>query len=104
LRGEVRAGFCGWLQAKRPDLVPEYERLYANNRAYLPAKKRAEISSLVRGWGSGRRMRRARQSGMASSAGDAVVGDPRRPQAKAEAGGGGHRGRTRGRAAQSKRF
>jgi DNA repair photolyase len=107
LRGEVRDVFFGWLQAKRPDLVPEYERLYANGRAYLPPKKRAEVSSLVRGWGSGRRMKRARQSGMAtspSSAGDAVVGDPRRPQAKAEDGGGVHRGTTRGRAAQAKLF
>src|SRR4051795_13617892 len=34
LRGEVKDVYFGWLREKRPDLVPEYERLYGK-RAYL---------------------------------------------------------------------
>jgi DNA repair photolyase len=55
LRGEVRDVFFGWLEAKRPDLLPEYERLYSNGRAYLPPKKRNQIASVVKGWRSARR-------------------------------------------------
>jgi DNA repair photolyase len=38
LRDEVRDVFFAWLETKRPDLLPRYEKLYAGNRAYLPAK------------------------------------------------------------------
>ncbi|HWM55720.1 MAG TPA: radical SAM protein [Solirubrobacterales bacterium] len=62
LKGEVRDVFFGWLKAKRPDLLPEYERLYANGRAYMRSDERSRISSVVRGWGRGRRGGEKRQS------------------------------------------
>jgi DNA repair photolyase len=59
LRDEVRDVFFGWLRAKRPDLLPRYERLYAGGRAYLPPAQRSEVTKVVRGWGrSGARRRR----------------------------------------------
>jgi len=61
LRDEVRQVFFAWLETKRPDLLPRYEKLYANNRAYLPSKKRAEVTKVVKGWGRSRR-REERQS------------------------------------------
>lgn len=76
LRGEVRDVFLGWLQAKRPDLLPRYETLYPNRRAYLPSTEQKRLQSLVKGWGSNRR--------------------------RAPAGGAGHR--TRGQARQGKLF
>ncbi|HEX8689528.1 MAG TPA: radical SAM protein [Solirubrobacterales bacterium] len=54
LRDEVRDVFFAWLETKRPDLIPRYEKLYANGRAYLPAKQRSSVTSVVRGWGRGR--------------------------------------------------
>ena len=54
LRGEVRDVFFGWLEEKRPDLLPRYERLYARG-AYLPSEERRRLGSLVKGWGSNRR-------------------------------------------------
>jgi DNA repair photolyase len=54
LRNEVRDVFFGWLQAKRPDLLPRYEKLYAGGRAYMPAAERARVTSPVKGWGRGR--------------------------------------------------
>jgi DNA repair photolyase len=62
LRDEVRDVFFAWLEAKRPDLIPKYEQLYANGRAYLPAKQRGEVTKVVRGWGKSRRDREERQS------------------------------------------
>jgi len=41
LRPGVKQHFMGWLAAKRPDLVPEYERLY-RNRAYLSKPRRTK--------------------------------------------------------------
>src|SRR4030081_469097 len=38
LRGEVREVFMGWLQAKRPDLVARYKRLYSRG-AYAPRRE-----------------------------------------------------------------
>ncbi len=58
LRDEVRDVFFAWLQAKRPDLIPEYERLYAGNRVYLPARERDRVTSVVPGWGRNRGGRR----------------------------------------------
>jgi DNA repair photolyase len=55
LRGEVRDVFFAWLEAKRPDLLPRYERLYPGRRAYLPSDEQSRLRSLVRGWGSNRR-------------------------------------------------
>ncbi|HET7053811.1 MAG TPA: radical SAM protein [Solirubrobacterales bacterium] len=51
LRDEVRDVFFAWLEAKRPDLLPRYEKLYANKRAYMPLEQRKQVSSVVRGWG-----------------------------------------------------
>jgi DNA repair photolyase len=58
LRDEVRDVFFAWLEAKRPDLLPNYEQLYANGRAYLPTKQRNRVTSVVRGWGRGRSRKR----------------------------------------------
>jgi DNA repair photolyase len=54
LRDEVRDVFFAWLQAKRPDLIPRYEKLYADGRAYLRQPERNRVTSAVRGWGRGR--------------------------------------------------
>jgi len=63
LRDEVRDVFFGWLQAKRPDLLPRYEKLYANGRAYLPPAQRKQVTSVVKGWGrSGRCSKEGRHS------------------------------------------
>ena len=51
LRDEVRQVFFAWLETKRPDLIPKYEELYSGGRAYLPSKKRGEVTKVVRGWG-----------------------------------------------------
>jgi DNA repair photolyase len=51
LRDEVRDVFFAWLEAKRPDLIPRYEKLYAGNRAYLPTPIRSRVTRAVRGWG-----------------------------------------------------
>jgi DNA repair photolyase len=68
LRDEVRHVFFGWLEAKRPDLIPRYEQLYSHG-AYLPPRERTRLSNLVKGWGRNRRR---------SSAGGAGGGDPAR--------------------------
>lgn len=63
LRDEVRDVFFAWLQEKRPDLLPRYERLYANGRAYMRPEQRKQATRAVRGWGrSGRRGKGDRQS------------------------------------------
>ncbi len=54
LRDEVRDVFFAWLQAKRPDLIPRYEKLYADGRAYLRQPERSRLTSVVRGWGRDR--------------------------------------------------
>jgi DNA repair photolyase len=46
LRGEVRKIFFDWLKAKRPDLIPEYERLYRRG-AYAPPEIRRRLTGLV---------------------------------------------------------
>ena len=48
LRGEVRDIWFDWLRAKRPDLVPRYERLYARG-AYATPAERERLSALVSG-------------------------------------------------------
>jgi DNA repair photolyase len=47
LRGEVRNIWFDWLRAKRPDLVPRYEKLYARG-AYAPNAERERLSALVK--------------------------------------------------------
>ncbi len=54
LRDEVRDVFFGWLEAKRPDLIPRYEKLYSRG-AYLPTRERTRLGNLVKGWGMRRR-------------------------------------------------
>jgi DNA repair photolyase len=95
LRGEVRDVFFGWLQAKRPDLVPAYEQLYSRG-AYLPSKERKRLGDLVKGWGRGRRA-----ASSAGGAGGAAPG-PRAP--RSTAGKRTPRDRTRGTAPQGKLF
>src|SRR3954447_10858819 len=46
LRGEVRDIWFDWLKAKRPDLVPRYEQLYARG-AYLPKREQERLSRMV---------------------------------------------------------
>jgi DNA repair photolyase len=57
LRDEVRDVFFGWLEAKRPDLLPKYEQLYSG-RAYMRPEMRARATRAVKGWGRGGRGRR----------------------------------------------
>jgi DNA repair photolyase len=47
LRGSTRDVFMGWLRVKRPDLVPEYERLYAN-RSRLGSDDRGRVEAPLR--------------------------------------------------------
>jgi DNA repair photolyase len=54
LRDEVRDVFFAWLETKRPDLLPRYEKLYANKRAYLRSEQRKRATRAVRGWGRNR--------------------------------------------------
>jgi DNA repair photolyase len=60
LRGEVKDVFFGWLRAKRPDLVPEYERLYGR-RAYMRPDDRRVATRAVKGW-SAARMRSSKRA------------------------------------------
>jgi DNA repair photolyase len=94
LRDEVRDVFFGWLEAKRPDLIPRYEQLYSRG-AYLPPKERSRLSSLVGGWG------RRRAAPSAGGAGGGVPG-PRAP--RSTAGKRTPRDRTRGTAPQERLF
>jgi DNA repair photolyase len=47
LRPGVKEVFMSWLSAARPDLVPRYERLYAE-RAYAPNAEKKRLGKLVR--------------------------------------------------------
>jgi DNA repair photolyase len=53
LRGEVKDVFFAWLEAKRPDLLPQYEQLY-NGRAYLQPQQRKRATRALKGWGRSR--------------------------------------------------
>ena len=58
LRDEVKDVFFGWLEAKRPDLLPRYEELYQRPRLHAPrAAQHAHAGR--QGWGSGRRRSRS---------------------------------------------
>ncbi|HEY5709022.1 MAG TPA: radical SAM protein, partial [Solirubrobacterales bacterium] len=54
LRDEVKDIFFAWLEAKRPDLLPRYKKLYAGGRAYMRPEQRKEATRAVRGWGKNR--------------------------------------------------
>ncbi|HXS33172.1 MAG TPA: radical SAM protein [Solirubrobacterales bacterium] len=58
LRDEVKDVFFAWLEQKRPDLLPRYEKLY-KGRAYLRPEQRKQTTRAVRGWG--RTTRRAKE-------------------------------------------
>ena len=60
LRDEVKDVFFAWLEQKRPDLLPRYEKLY-RGRAYMPPEQRQRATRAVRGWGQGRREKGGRQ-------------------------------------------
>lgn len=53
LRGEVKDVFFGWLETKRPDLLPKYEQLY-RGRAYLQPEQRKQATRALKGWGRSR--------------------------------------------------
>jgi DNA repair photolyase len=84
LRGEVKGVFFGWLREKRPDLVPEYERLYGR-RAYMRPEDRKKTTRALRSWGSARMRARAegsqpsaqRSEQMGSGSSREPVGDSR---------------------------
>ena len=46
LRGEVRGIFFDWLRAKRPDLIPRYERMYRRS-AYAPSEVQKRVARLT---------------------------------------------------------
>ena len=54
LRGEVRDVFFGWLEAKRPDLLPKYEQLYSGDRAYMRPEQRKRVTRAVKALGQNR--------------------------------------------------
>jgi DNA repair photolyase len=61
LRDEVKDVFFAWLEAKRPDLIPRYEKLY-RGRSYMRPEHRKQVTQAVRGWGrSTRRAKEGRQ-------------------------------------------
>ncbi len=53
LRDEVKDVFFAWLEAKRPDLLPQYEALYSS-RAYMRPAQRKQATRAVRPWGRAR--------------------------------------------------
>jgi DNA repair photolyase len=61
LRDEVRDVFFAWLEAKRPDLIPRYEKLYSGDRAYMRPEDRKLTTRAVRGWGRTRAGRREKR-------------------------------------------
>jgi DNA repair photolyase len=83
LRDEVKDVFFAWLETKRPDLLPRYEKLY-KGRAYLRPEQRKQATRAVRGWGrSSRRAKEGRQppprtlkSGSRRSSGEGAAGPP----------------------------
>jgi DNA repair photolyase len=80
LRDEVREVFLGWLAAKRPDLLPTYERLYANGRAYMRPADRRAATRAVRGWRGGRARRSRRDGGDRAERRTAPAADPPAPR------------------------
>jgi DNA repair photolyase len=50
LRDEVKDVFFAWLEAKRPDLLPRYTKLY-KGRSYMQPSDRQKLTRRIRGWG-----------------------------------------------------
>jgi DNA repair photolyase len=63
LRDEVKDVFFAWLEAKRPDLLPRYEQLYANGRSNMRPEQRKRAMRAVRGWGRNRRRKSSPPAG-----------------------------------------
>ena len=61
LRDEVKDVFFAWLQERRPDLLPRYEKLYSRGRAYMRPEERNRVTRAVRGWGRGRKKQQVRR-------------------------------------------
>jgi DNA repair photolyase len=76
LRGEVKDVYFGWLREKRPDLMPEYERLYGG-RAYMRPEDRQKTTRALKGWGQ-QRMRSNYVEGAQKTSGPFVTG-PKTP-------------------------
>jgi DNA repair photolyase len=74
LRGEVKDVYFGWLREKRPDLVPEYERLYGK-RAYMRPEDRKKTTRALRGWGQ-QRMRSNYIEGAQKTSGEEAKTQP----------------------------
>lgn len=77
LRDEVRDVFFGWLRAKRPDLLPRYEELYADGRAYMRPADRARTASVIKGWGQDLNARSRQRPASSPAAERPAVGGPR---------------------------
>ena len=45
LRDEVRDVFFAWLEAKRPDLLPQYEKLYSRRSRLHAPQQRKQVTS-----------------------------------------------------------
>src|SRR6201991_467590 len=80
LRGEVKDVYFGWLREKRPDLVPEYERLYGR-RAYMRPEDRQKTTRALRGWGQ-QRMRSNYIEGARKTEGEKTSGPFATPPAE----------------------
>jgi len=81
LRDEVKDVFFAWLENKRPDLLPRYEKLY-RGRAYLSSEQRKRVTQAVNGWG--RRRTPPRTSGPAGRSGVSVEGPDASPSQDAQ--------------------
>ena len=77
LRDEVKDVFFAWLEAKRPDLLPRYEKLY-RGRAYLRPEQRKQTTQAVRGWG--RSTRRAKEGRESPAGGHSRAAPAARPE------------------------
>ncbi len=75
LRDEVKDVFFAWLEAKRPDLLRQYEQLY-RGRAYMQPADRKKLTRRVRGWGRTAQTRSSRRVDL--SGGRAAVPAPQR--------------------------
>ena len=77
LRGEVREIWFDWLKAKRPDLLPRYEKLYARG-AYLPKAEKDRLSRLVSGKSDAERRRYLRDRFDGDEAAEKLPARPKR--------------------------
>ena len=62
LRDEVKDVFFAWLDAKRPDLLPTYQKLYPKKKAYMYPAQRNHATRAIRGWGRTRRRKETQES------------------------------------------